>query len=231
MMVKEEYREIVDLSPVKLYKKDLLELETLLNKLFANAAIKFEIEPVFESLRMKSNSVESLLNNNIPLRTNKLNLSVTGRKDGIEIDRGISFTFYSNYISYQIHSKDEVWFSGANKLIKEFFNARRPWYWWAEKEMFYVLGGIIVLLGGIVAGSLLTSAIRESDTFRYITSLSLCVLLGLFIFATCSNRIFPYTFICFEDKSKFDYKLATFTVAIITLLVTLVGSIIIPFFR
>ena len=230
-MVEEEYREIVNLGPVKLYKKDLLELETFLTRLFPNAAIVFEIRLVLESLIMKSNSVESLLNNNIPLRTNELHLSVTGTRDGIEVDRGITFIFSSNYISYQIHSKDSVWFSGANKLIKEFFNARKPWYWWAKKEMFYVLEGAIAVLGGVVAGSVLTSAIRGSDTPRYITSLSLCVLLGLFVFATFSNRILPYTFICFEDKPKFDYKLATFTVAIITLLLTLVGSIIIPFLR
>jgi hypothetical protein len=123
-----EFRKIIQTPPVVFRRHDIEQLATLLVADLARPAQPFDFALTSGDARFRADTIEELLQRDLPEQIDSLAVTVRGWTADNNIDRGISINFHRTYGDYQIHSLDEVWFKGKIQQLNEFLKARRPWY-------------------------------------------------------------------------------------------------------
>ncbi|QOY51196.1 hypothetical protein [Candidatus Sulfurimonas baltica] len=194
MSTKKEYREIINLEPIVLYKKDLLELENIIVQ--DKEADKLTIDIKHDNTTYSANTIDELfLEEDLPLTCNRFSLSMHKWADK-NIISGVYISLNFNHADFQLNSSDSTWYYGKKHQIKDFFQKRKPWYSFLIR--------IYTWFGGFSMLFLFYAAYLFSED-KYI---SMILPILMFIILTIAfplmqkQLIFPYIKINTYDKKK-----------------------------
>ena len=218
-----EWRKIINVHPAVLYKKDVIELVKILTECEPNQTYNLSIQYEYEGLRQTMSSEEELLEFSKEEPTNSLFINVTTR-DNNKIINGVSLTMYHNYITYQIHSESEPWFLGKISQLTTFFKKNKPWYALITKIIPFA-GPSLVMSGVYLFLSSINKSILAASFFLFFT-----ISMAIISFLAYNNRIFPFVRIVPSDQKKriFTTDLVSIIIAVLSLIVSIIGTIVIP---
>lgn len=223
--MKQEWLKIIDVHPAVLYKDDVVELVRILTECDENKSCVLSIKFEYEGLQQTLSSIEELEKFSKDIPTDRLSIDVTTWNEKNNIVNGISATMYHNYINYQIHSYNEAWFLGKIAQLTSFFKKRKPWYSLINKVIPFlspslIMSGFYLSLFSIKADAKLSAGICVSFTI-------LMVIISYFSFR---GKLFPYVRIYPSSRRKriFTYELVSTIIAVLALIVSIAGTILIP---
>jgi hypothetical protein len=120
-----EWREIVDVTSIELYRPDVLELIKILSEHELDEKVEITMEINIDSKTIQIDPInEDFLNIGIT-SSNQVTISQRLWKEN-NIVSGVSLTMHVNYVNYQIHSYSETWFLGKKEQLNRFFERRKP---------------------------------------------------------------------------------------------------------
>ncbi len=223
--MQQEWRKIVEVHPAVLYKIDVIELVRILTDCDKNESCVLSIKFEFEGLEQTLSSIEELEKFSRDISTNKLSINVTTWDENNNITNGIQVTMFDNYIHYQIHSENEAWFLGKIAQLTNFFKKRKPWYSLINKTIPF-LGPAMVMSGFYLSLFLIKS---EAKLLAGITVL-LAISMIIISYLSFQGKLFPHVRIYpyIRKKGIFTYELVSTIIAVLTLIVSIVGTIFIP---
>lgn len=221
-----EYRNLVPVEPVLMYREDLLDLYSLLE---AQSDEEKQVEITYKSNEenIKITDIDSLISISDMPPTDYLDFTVRIWKDR-NIISGLSVSFNRNNISYQLHSVYETWFLGTDSKLRKFFRKKRPWYWPIQKFTPFV-SPIVIIFSFQYASSLIKDGKRIEGMFWFgITAVLVAITLLIFF-----QRIFPFVWISLSGRNdrKISYEKYTFIVSVLALVVAIVSGLVIPMFK
>lgn len=224
-----EYSKSGYINPCRFKKEDLLELVEILKESFppSNRKEYFEISTNFHGVYIRSNDIEEFLKHKeLPDKLSRLSLRIIGWSENREIDKTVCITFYDNYISLNVNGKEQAWVLGKYVQIKDFLKKKRPWFWALNKAFPFIVGIIPVPLLEV-----LVSFIKRGEI---IYSLSTTLFLLALLFTTIfyfKGTFLPYTQIILNPKKTILSKEnIAIIIALLTLIFTIIGGIIVPLF-
>lgn len=224
--MEKEYRNIVSVKPVLMYREDILELFALI-EIQSDEEKNIEIEYKNNEESIKITDIESLnLFSDIP-PTNYMSLNIYVWRER-NIVSGLSVSFNRNNISYQLHSENETWFLGTDTKLRKFFKAKRPWYSPIQRFSLF-LSPIAVIISFQHAIDLVKSDKSIEGIFWFAMTVILVVISILIFF----QKIFPYVWISLSGKNdrKFSYEKWSFIISVIALVVAIVSDLVLPIFK
>lgn len=224
--MEKEYRNIVSVKPVLMYREDILELFALI-EIQSDEEKNIEIEYKNNEESIKITDIESLnLFSDIP-PTNYMSLNIYVWRER-NIVSGLSVSFNRNNISYQLHSENETWFLGTDTKLRKFFKAKRPWYSAIQRFSLF-LSPIAVIISFQHAIDLVKSDKSIEGIFWFAMTVILVVISILIFF----QKIFPYVWISLSGKNdrKFSYEKWSFIISVIALVVAIVSDLVLPIFK
>ncbi|GAG98418.1 unnamed protein product, partial [marine sediment metagenome] len=141
-----------------------------------------------------------------------------------EIDKNVRMTFNSNYIDLNVNGREQTWVLGKYSQITDFLKKKRPWFWGLLK-IFPIITGIIIVVSLITLGRFI-----KEGAIIYSTSSALFLI--AWIFATIfyiRGTFLPYTqIILIPKKSHFNKESIAIIVAVLSLIISIIGGVIIP---
>jgi hypothetical protein len=224
--MEKEYRNLVSVKPVLMYREDILELCELIEAQSGEEK-KIEIEYKNNEESINITDIESLNSiSDIP-PTNYMSLTVRVWKE-TNIVSGLSVSFNRNNISYQLHSENETWFLGTDSKLRKFFKAKRPWYSPIQRFSPFI-SPVAVITSFQYATNLIKADEFIEGVFWFAVTVALAVI-TLFIFF---QKIFPYVWISLSGKAgrKFSYEKWTFIISVLALVVAIVSGLVLPMFE
>lgn len=200
--MKNEWRDLFDLSPVLLYKADLFDLEKMLCTVEDGVSSKFCIQLTNKNQNIEVSSVKELFDySGLPSQTDKISIVVhnwkTEGSGARNIVGGVSLTLHHNYVSCQIHSCNEEWFIGKKEKIKRFFVAKKPWYSVITRCAPFLLPMLILIPFQNAAFSL-----GKKEYSSAILSFALIVFFLTFGYLSFKMVLFPYVKVFLKEKNK-----------------------------
>lgn len=223
--MKKEYRNLVPLKPVLMYREDILELCELI-KPHSGEEKEIEIEYNNKEESISITDVESL--NSISGIPPTDDMSLTVRIwEKTDIISGLSVSFNHNNISYQLHSKDETWFLGTDSKLRKFFKNKRPWYSPVQRFSPF-LSPVAVLVSFQHATKLVKGDEFIEGMFWFVVTVALVSISFLIFF----QKLFPYVWISLSGKAdrKFSYEKWTLIVSASALVVAILSGLVLPMF-
>ena len=221
--MKKEYRNLVSLKPVLMYREDILELCELIEAQSGEEK-KIEIEYKNNEESINITDIESLNSiSDIP-PTNYMSLTVRIWKE-TNIVSGLSVSFNCNNISYQLHSENETWFLGTDSKLRKFFKAKRPWYSPIQRFSPF-LSPVAVITSFQYATKLVKGDEFTEGIFWFAITVALVVITLLMFF----QKLFPYVWISLSGKAdrKFSYEKWTFIVLVLALVIAILSGLVLP---
>ena len=231
--MKKEYRNLVSLKPVLMYREDILELYDLFEaQPDQEKEIQLEYNNSSENITISElSSLQSIAN--LP-QTSQLRITiyVWGKQDdqgeqdtrtGRSICSGVSISLNFNNASYQLHSNNETWFLGTDSKLRKFFKAKRPWYSPIQRFSQFVCP-VAVILSFQKSLDLVKGDEPTNGIFWIVLTMVLVAITGLIF----SQKIFPYVWISLsgKDDSKFSYEKWTLIVSVLALAVAIISSLV-----
>ena len=121
------------LSPVRLYKEDLLEQKKLLREHLICEGCNFTVNAVANGNELSAkpfHSVEELLGQGFPSPLEQLTVDARmPNKSGDKISKSIRILFDRNMADLRVYSDtDHDWVEKTSKNLNAFFDAKKPWY-------------------------------------------------------------------------------------------------------
>lgn len=223
--MKREYRNLVSVKPVLMYREDILELCELIEAQPGEEK-KIEIEYKNNEESINITDIESLNSISEIPPTNYMSLTVRVWKE-TNIVSGLSVSFNRNNISYQLHSENETWFLGTDSKLRKFFKAKRPWYSPIQRFSPFI-SPVALIVSFQYATSLVKSDELIEGVFWFAVTVALVVITLLMFF----QKIFPYVWVSLSGKQdrKFSYEKWTFIISVLALLVAIVSGLVLPMF-
>ncbi len=224
--MEKEYRNLVSVKPVLMYREDILELCELIEALPGEEK-KVEIEFKNNEESIKITDIESLNSiSDIP-PTNYMSLTVRVWKES-NIVSGLSVSFNRNNISYQLHSENETWFLGTDSKLRKFFKTKRPWY--SPIQRFSPFLSPIAVFTSFQHA---TNLVKGDEFIKGIFWFAVTVALVAITFLIFFQKIFPYVWISLSGKAdrKFSYEKWTFIISVLALVVTIASGLVLPMFK
>ena len=193
----ESYRKHFTLKPVKLHKKDLVELEQILSAEMHDPSdtLKFGLT-TSDHREIEANSASELFLKTLPNYTDNLSVDLRTWKNGY-IDRTIGLKLHFNNGSVNISGTDETWFLGKCVQLDGFFKRKRPWY----GILNWILPG---LLGAMMVISVLALAIGiEAKSGLGVVSSSILIVANPFLlWLGLKQKIFPFIRVILSDPHR-----------------------------
>ncbi|QIR77171.1 hypothetical protein FA592_13380 [Sulfurospirillum diekertiae] len=222
MPKKKEYRELFQLPPVNLFKKDLLELESILVQ--NNQTDQLSIEFTYNDTTISASSFNELfLHNDLAKFSSYLSLRMYRRIDH-EIEGSISITLHNNFGQCQLSSHDDTWFYGKKHQIFNFFKNKKPWYSFMQHLSIAIIFGINLAVSIIYTINFYTKQQYNSMFLSVLTFLAFIIIFTLIL----KQKIFPYIKINTYNKEQKKLGInevgAIFTV--ITAIITIIQTIL-----
>jgi hypothetical protein len=224
MAVDREFRKIVELPTVLLYRDDLLRLEKTLKEDVNWEPDNFRISVTFENCTYPAKSFDELLQQDLPEQTDRMEVNVVGwTKDRKDINCGVTLSLHYNCADYQIHSKDEGWYLAKSKALNAFFKRRKPWYAFLDK--------LTPFGGGLLVGASITGislALSRGYFLLSLAPITALILSAVFSWLSLKEKVFPHVLIKFSDRPKrrIDRDLVMLLLVFLTLIATVVGIIV-----
>ncbi len=221
-----EYRNLVSVKPVLLYREDLIDLYNLIE---AQADEEKKVEITYNSSEesIKITDIDSLNSiSNIP-PTNYMDFTVRIWRDR-NIISGISVRFNRNNISYQLHSENEIWFLGTDSKLRRFFKTKRPWYSPFQRFAPFV-SPVAIISSFQYAADLVKEDKNIEGIFWFGITASLVAITILIFF----QKIFPFIWISLSGRKdrRFSYEKYTFVVSLLALIVAIISGLVLPMFK
>jgi len=224
--MKKEYRNLVSVKPVLMYREDIVELCGLVEaRPDEEKSVEIEYKSNEENIRISD--IESLGSiSDIP-PTGNMSLTVRIWR-GQDIVSGLSVKFNHNNISYQLHSKDETWFLGTDSKLRKFFKSKRPWYSSIQRFSPFLFP-VAILVSFQHALELVKSDEILGGVFWFSVAGALVAGVILIFF----QKIFPYVWISLSSKNdrKFSYEKWTLVVSVLLLVVAVISNLVLPMFK
>ena len=222
----EEYREIVNLSPVYLSRFDLDDLERMLLKDLSPRPGDLKIKVGDGARTITANSMKQLFQSRLPNRTNDLSVDIISWNDQNDVDCSIHIQLYFNFAHYQIFGKSETLFLGKKTQLNEFFLAHRPWY--------TLINRLLPMVGPAGSFSAFFSAAllaREGSVVSAILSGTLAVVFAATTWLSFTQKLFPYVRVQLTDSTtrRSAFEQITLLVQVLLLIATII-SILFPLF-
>ena len=221
------YTKSGEIHPCRLQRNDLLRLSEIVKETFpiSDREEDFQVSTNLPNISINENSIEDFLKHEeLPDKFNELSIEIKGWSENREIDKSVRMTFSRLYMDLYVDGTDETWVLGKYSQIANFLRERRPWFW-AVHKVFPFISGIIFVLS--LAG--LTYFIKAEEI---IYSISTALFLTAWIFATVfylKGTFLPYTQIILTPKESFFNKQnVTVIIAVLSLIVSIIGGVIIP---
>jgi len=225
-----KYTKLESIHPCRLERNDLLELIKIVKETFRVSDRKedFEISTNLPNISIRSNSIEDFLKHEeLPDELNRLSFNIIGWSKNLEIDKSVRMTFYNNYINLNINGREQTWVLGKYSQITDFLKKKRPRFW--------VLLKIFPIITGIIPFVSLGALVRFIKAGVMIYSASTALFLIAWIFATIfyfRGTFLPYTqIILIPKKSLFNKESIAIIVAVLSLIISIIGGVIIPLFK
>ena len=221
-----EFSRTVDLPPVILFREDLYLLEKLLREDFTlHREDDFTITLQAGHQRLTAHSFDELIGVGTPDYTDSLGMRVYSWSREAGIYESLSLTLTHYYSHYQISGLNEAWFLGKIGQLDNFFKLRRPWY--------APLNKFVVPLCGVLLGLSPLAFIGVVVSQRYwalVFPLALLLTTAVVTQRVFQRKMFPSSHVDFAQKPKrasLQQQLPTI-LAVLSLLVSIIGSIVIP---
>lgn len=225
-----QYRKFNSIHPCVLSKDDLIGLVDVIKKGFPKSDRNEDIEiySTLSDMNIFENSIDTFLKHkNLPSKINNLSIKLVGLKiitgeplsKSARIDKSVELNFRDDGIKLCLIGDNEEWVLGKSTQILNYLRKRRA--------KIFILSQILFPISSFFAGMSLSILTRTySATSLFILLLALA--LGYLSF---ENKILPYTNIIIKSERGFINKdnIGTF-IAIISLIILFIGTIIIPLF-
>lgn len=193
-----EYRKLVNVHPIILYKEDLFEFENLL----ASKDLVCKITVTSNDVYLTAETFSDLFNNNtLPLKAETMTVEAHYWKEN-DIYQGIHFCFYNNYIDYQIFSKDKTWFYGQMHLLNDFFKKRKPRILFLAKTKLILLALGFSFPLSVTALIKAIEILRSNSPFQFKLVFPIILTLFLAFLAYLDHKLFSYCQINFCSKTE-----------------------------
>lgn len=222
-----KYTKSLKLDASKLELNDLNHLVEIITKTFSeNERNKhFEILTRLDDLHIRSESLEEFLKHKeLPNRLNNLSISITGWNENRDIDKSVRLLLYKTYTNLDVNGDEETWIIGKSSQINEFLKKKRPWHWLLNKIFPYATGVIF-----LISLFYLSYFLKNGEVIYSASS-------GIFFLSWILATIFfikgtflPHVkIILYRDKSLLNKENITILIAILSLIVSVIGGIILP---
>jgi hypothetical protein len=185
--MKQQWRKMVAVHPVVLFKDDISALVRLLTTCDPGQTAEVSAQFGYGGLEQTLDSVDELNEFLRSTPTNEFSMNVRIRDSSGSSIRSLALTMYRSYINYRISSEDEAWFLGRIAQLTRFFKARKPWYA-VFRNPLLVAGPTVSLISCMLA----ISAFRRGHLFLAVSALGLSMALLVILVLTCTHRLFPY---------------------------------------
>ena len=224
-----EYIKSGNLHPCALKREDLVKLIEIMaeerNPPGAGAKKHFRISVDLPSIHITSESIDGFLEHaELPDKINQLSIWMYQRDDTLEPARAISFTFSEYGVDLNVSGLDQTWVLGKYAQIRDFLREKRPWFWALHKMMQLILAFAIAF-----SFYLLDKLIRANEI---VYSISTAVFLATSIVATVlylRGKFLPYTQIIVRPKKSFlTRENMILIIAVLSLIVSIIGGVLIP---
>jgi len=222
-----EYTKSASIHPCKLNRNDLLKLIELLKEAFPFSDRKedFTISTNLPNISIRANSIEDFLEHeDLPDKFSRLSLEIIGWSEDREIDKAVRMIFYDNFISLDVNGAEQTWVLGKYSQIVDFLRKKRPWFGPLREIFLYTIGAIPLLsLFGLIYFIISNEIVYSISTTLL---LIVWVIAGVFYF---KGTFLPYTQIILRPKeSPLNKENLMITIAILSLIVSLIGAVVVP---
>lgn len=222
-----EYTRSSRIRACKLNKDDLVNLTAVLEEGFAPSDRREDLEIRAQSagFRIESNSIQNFLGHeDLPDSLSRLSFRKIGWSDDRAIDRHVYLNLYDNYIDLDVSGPDEMWVLGKHAQVAGFLRKRRAWFW--------LLHEVFPFTAGVVPFWSLSVFVRFVRVGNVLYSVSAALLTLAWILATVfyfRGTFLPHTRIAIrQSRSVLSKENVTIIIAVLALLVSLVGDVVIP---
>ncbi len=222
-----DYSQHKDIHPCKLEKNDLFELVKIIKKGFAETNRKedLQIRSHIPNVSIYENSLEDFLKHkDIPNIINRLSIEQIGWNNKREIDKKVSITFYDNFIDFDVSGFDEEWVLGKSMQIQNFLRKKRTKLFFLNRSS-PILFGLLIPVGFYA----ILKSIKEFSLIPIILSVLFMISIVTLIILFFKGKFLPYTRIIIVPK-KMNKENIILLISILTLIISFIGSIIIPLF-
>ena len=222
-----EYTKSRNLQPCRLKRTDLLKLIHISQEtsLVATAKRTFKISTDLPNLNITSSGVDQFLEHEqLPDRLNRLSIEVMEMNKDFDTLGRVWLRFYETEIVLDVSGSDETWVLGKFVRITDFIRRHRRWFWFLPGIFPFIVAPIWVVS--------LASLRKLLAAGQMIVSASTVVLLAASILATVfyfRGSLFPYTQVILRAKQPlFTKENVTLIVAVLSLIVSIVGGLLLP---
>ena len=223
--MKKEFRKIINVHPVILFKNDIIKLFKIILDCNNNERCEFEAKFDYGEAKESLNNIDEVISFVQDRPTDRLAIQVY-IWDNNEIVHGFSINFNFNNISFQIHSQSQTWFLGKIQQLQKFFKTCKPWYASINKLM-PILSPLLIIPGINVA----IYAFKNNLPYLFASTLIFSIFWAIITVLTFKQTIFPYVRIYTTDNKPnklFTKESISLVVGIISLLVSIFSEIVLP---
>ncbi len=224
------YQKQSNIHPCKLERNDLFELIRTVKETFPLSKKQggIKISSNIYDINIRASSIEEFLKHyKLPDIINRLNIELIGWDENSEIDKSVKITFYNNYINLDVNGLDETWVLSKYTQITNFLKKKKPWFCFL-----YKLFPFITFIVFFEFGNALFNFIIAKEIIFSIITIFFIIVWSIATFYHFKSRFLPYTQIIVTSKvNLFNKDNILFLLVILSLIVSIVGGIIIPFFK
>lgn len=225
-----------NIPSVKLTLEDLTEIEFLLKQDLANIqAYKINVEPNEKYLQKRTNAPKYTFNsakefkNYNDLLKNIKNYSIEYRLRTAELYIYFKFSNECNYLNkLYANGENQTLYYGKYKLLTDYLNTKKNWYYWMYYENFrFYICPIIFLFVTLFISMIFCKSIAETLWIKS-SKIFLFYVIFLVLFFNTTNVFKKYNFSFI--KEKFFAKSKLFEI-LYTLALAVLANIITPYFQ
>lgn len=182
-----EFSKRIDLSAVKLERKDIEQLGHLIcDGVMIDSICDSEYSILSGDIAYRSSSINGLMEQDLPKMIDGVSFRVFSWRDP-EITQSVSVDVRRWGAYCQIHSSEEIWFKGKIEQIKEFFARRRPWYGKIKHEL---IGSILGALA-VISIVLMINFFKERLFLPAAIAMIVAIIMFVRLYAFLNDRLFP----------------------------------------
>lgn len=204
-----EWRDIVDIHSVVLYRSDVVELIKILASSEDFERPELEMKVTSNSQTISFDPINEDFNDFEFDKSDQVDIHLIVWRDiepeeskfkNQEIVSGISLSMHINYINYQIYSYSETWFLGKKEQLKKFFEKKKPVipYQSNNYRVFKVVNNIIFVL----AFALVFYFLRKNNYLFTIISAAIVITTSLVPIRKPETHRLPFVMVYFSDRPK-----------------------------
>jgi hypothetical protein len=210
------------LNTILIDRNDLFKLNKLMMTAFSEEdKFNVDISTDYDNITIKDNSVDDfLLYDGLPDKLNNLDIRYSSK------DKYVFMMLGDYRLHLFVSGNDETWMLGIFHQLKSFFANRRPWYYSRNilKSFFIIITALIIAsLPNIYSKAYVFTAIVLA------TIAASCFYIGL---TDYFEKLFPFFELRLSPKSSIiDVQMIAVIIGVLTLIATIIGGIIIPFWN